>query len=163
MVRRENHGDAGYAICEALIESSRRHPGVQFIHVNHLNPHLLETFWSALKNKDNMGVTSPLPRNVFIHLLRRATFVITDSGGVQEEASALGVPIVSLRACADSGRVMGKAPIIEAGNDREAIQGAIAKALGLGLGQARPAVLSDVQSGAAWKIAEQMSLIHNQA
>lgn len=130
VVRRENHGDAGYNICNAYIELARSIENLQIIHVNHLNPHLCDTFWGVLKGKESIHITSPLPRELFLSLLGQVSFVITDSAGVQEEASYFGKPIVSLRAAPDSGRVLNRACIVEeAGNAIGNIVAAATKAM----------------------------------
>ncbi len=121
IVRRENHSDGIYAICGALRRLALDQPEWRFVVPYHFNPLLMEPMRHSLKNLPNVRVTLPLPHRVFIGVLRRADLVLTDSGGTQEEASALGIPIVSLRAALDTGRLMGEAPVVEAGNDEAAI------------------------------------------
>lgn len=159
VVRRENHGDAGYNICNAYIELARSAEHLQIVHVNHLNPHLCDTFWGVLKGKDRIHVTSPLPRKLFLSLLRRVNFVITDSAGVQEEASYIGKPIVSLRAAPDAGRVLNCACIVqEAGNEIGNIVAAATRAIHF-----TPERESEIQEKAsAPRIAAEIARIYNE-
>ncbi|MCX7014282.1 MAG: UDP-N-acetylglucosamine 2-epimerase (non-hydrolyzing) [Candidatus Sumerlaeota bacterium] len=121
VVRRENHADASFRICHALKRLADEEPDLQIIYPNHLNPHLMEPARQILARVERIRQTLPLPHQLFVNVLRRARLVIADSGGVQQEASALGIPIVSLRACPDRGRAMGVAPLLEAGNDSDRI------------------------------------------
>ena len=163
VVRRENHGDAGYAIARAYMQIAEEHPNLQIVHVNHLNPHLADTFWNVLRNRQRIHVTAPLPRKPFIHLLRRASFVVTDSGGVQEEASALGIPIVSLRATRDIGRLMDPSYIVgEAGNDLAQIVEMSARAVEITSHASRPAAILSNTPPAAPGIANRLAQIYQE-
>jgi UDP-N-acetylglucosamine 2-epimerase (non-hydrolysing) len=97
--RRENHGAAFESICRAIAELARHFPKAQFVLPVHLNPHVREPAERILKNAyRNIHLIEPLPYLPFIALLNRATIVLTDSGGIQEEAPSLGKPVLVLRA-----------------------------------------------------------------
>jgi len=130
--------------------------------VNHLNPHLADTFWGVLKLKERIRVTSPLPRRPFIQLLRRASFVISDSAGVQEETDYLGIALVSLRAARDSGRSISYTNYFDAGNDPEAILRASDEGMRMATERKRPADLQRNPPPAAPAMADRLSQIWRQ-
>lgn len=129
MSRRENHQDGAHRVCHALERLIDETPDLQIVFPNHLNPRLMEPVRNLLGGNERVRVTLPLPHQVFVNLLRRARIVITDSGGVQEEASALGIPIVSLRAAADRGRAMRAGALHQAGSKIDAVVEMAKKAL----------------------------------
>ncbi len=94
--RRENLGDALENICRAIAELAGRFPQVAFVWPVHLNPQVrLAT--ATLSDRDNLHLLPPASYPEFVWLLDRATLVLTDSGGVQEEAPSLGKPVLVLR------------------------------------------------------------------
>jgi len=142
VVRRENHGDGGFNICNAYKELAQRNPDLQIVHVNHLNPHLSETFWNVLRGHRGITVTAPLPRKPFIHLLRRCRLVISDSVGVLQEAASLGLPILSLRGTPDRGQSMRREMIFsEAGNSTDRIVQGVEQAMRNTATPSSPAVI----------------------
>ena len=95
--RRENFGSGLAGVFEALIELSRR-PDVQIVYPVHLNPNVADPAARTLGNLPNVHLIEPQPYHRMIHLMERAHLIITDSGGIQEEAPALGVPVLVTRA-----------------------------------------------------------------
>ncbi len=97
--RRENFGDSFQAICRAIAELARRFPDVRFVYPVHLNPNVREPVNRILRPAElaNVVLLDPLPYREFIALFRRATVVLSDSGGVQEEAPTLGKPVLLMR------------------------------------------------------------------
>ena len=97
--RRENFGPSFEAICRAVAELARRFPDVAFVYPVHLNPNVREPVNRLLRPSElaNIHLLEPLPYLEFIALFRRATVVLSDSGGVQEEAPTLGKPVLLMR------------------------------------------------------------------
>ena len=94
--RRENFGEGFENICLALRKISQR-DDVQIIYPVHLNPNVQEPVWRILNNCPNIYLLEPQDYLPFVYLLNRAYFVITDSGGIQEEAPSLGKPVLVTR------------------------------------------------------------------
>ena len=94
--RRESFGDGFENICAALAELAGR-PDVQIVYPVHRNPNVLDLVNRRLGHLSNMVLTSPLDYVPFVDLMRRAYLLISDSGGVQEEAPSLGKPILIMR------------------------------------------------------------------
>ena len=94
--RRENFGHGFENICQALASLSQR-DDVQIVYPVHLNPAVQEPVQRILRNKKNVFLIEPLDYLPFIYLMRRSYFLITDSGGVQEEAPSLGKPVLVMR------------------------------------------------------------------
>ncbi|MBL8090055.1 MAG: UDP-N-acetylglucosamine 2-epimerase (non-hydrolyzing) [Anaerolineales bacterium] len=94
--RRENFGAGMENICKALLELSKE-KDVQIVYPVHLNPNVQEPVNRLLKNVDNITLLPPLDYLPLVHLMKHATLILTDSGGIQEEAPAFGVPTLVLR------------------------------------------------------------------
>jgi UDP-N-acetylglucosamine 2-epimerase (non-hydrolysing) len=97
--RRENHGVGFDSICRAIAELARRFPEVQFVYPVHLNPNVREPVGRILGvgRLGNVHLIDPLAYLPFVALMERATVVLTDSGGIQEEAPSLGKPVLVMR------------------------------------------------------------------
>jgi UDP-N-acetylglucosamine 2-epimerase (non-hydrolysing) len=95
--RRENFGDGFLNICNALKTLSNNHPGLQIIYPVHLNPNVLIPAKSILSRLTNVHLIPPLDYLPFIALLNRAKIILTDSGGIQEEAPGFGKPVLLMR------------------------------------------------------------------
>jgi UDP-N-acetylglucosamine 2-epimerase (non-hydrolysing) len=96
--RRESWGQDLQNICLALLDIVERHPDVRVVYPVHLNPNVRTTVRGLLEGVDRIHLTEPLDYLVFVNLLRRCHFILTDSGGVQEEAPTLHKPLLLLRA-----------------------------------------------------------------
>lgn len=94
--RRENFGRGFINICNALIELSGRND-VQIIYPVHLNPHVRAPVYKMLNNNSNILLIDPLSYPSFVWLMNKSKIIITDSGGVQEEAPSLGKPVLVMR------------------------------------------------------------------
>jgi UDP-N-acetylglucosamine 2-epimerase len=94
--RRENFGEPLEGICTALQQLAGR-GDVEIIYPVHLNPNVQGTVYRVLKDQPHVSLLPPLDYLPLIHLMKRAYLVLTDSGGLQEEAPAFGVPVLVLR------------------------------------------------------------------
>jgi UDP-N-acetylglucosamine 2-epimerase (non-hydrolysing) len=95
--RRENFGNGFERICEALAKTARQFPDVDIVYPVHLNPNVREPVNRLLAGIDNVYLIEPLDYLPFVYLMSRAYLILTDSGGVQEEAPALGKPVLVMR------------------------------------------------------------------
>lgn len=95
--RRENFGQGFERICLALAELALRYPDVQFVYPVHLNPQVQKSVYALLSHQSNILLVAPQDYQHFVWLMDRAYLILTDSGGVQEEAPALGKPLLVLR------------------------------------------------------------------
>jgi UDP-N-acetylglucosamine 2-epimerase (non-hydrolysing) len=95
--RRENFGDGFLQICHALKDLAIRYPDVQFVYPVHLNPNVQNPVNSILANLPNVHLITPLDYEPFAYLLKHSYIVLTDSGGIQEEAPSLGKPVLVMR------------------------------------------------------------------
>jgi UDP-N-acetylglucosamine 2-epimerase (non-hydrolysing) len=98
--RRESFGQGIDEICSALTELARR-PDVQIVFPVHRNPNVLDTVTERLGEVPNVVLLEPLEYPDFVDLMRRSRLILTDSGGVQEEAPSLGKPVLVLRDCTE--------------------------------------------------------------
>lgn len=95
--RRENFGDGFLQICLALKELALKYPIIQFVYPVHLNPNVSKTVYKILNGINNIHLIKPLEYEPFVYLLKHSYIVLTDSGGVQEEAPSLGKPVLVMR------------------------------------------------------------------
>lgn len=95
--RRESFGDGFERICGALAATAERFPDVQIVYPVHLNPNVMEPVRRLLAGIGNVHLIEPLDYLPFVYLMNRAHLVLTDSGGVQEEAPSLGKPVLVMR------------------------------------------------------------------
>ena len=96
--RRENFGKPLEQICQALLQLADQYKGeIQFLYPVHLNPNVQKTVYSLLDDHPYIRLMKPFEYSSMIHIMKMATLVLTDSGGLQEEAPSLGVPVLVLR------------------------------------------------------------------
>lgn len=99
--RRENFGDGFINMCTAIKDLTVKYPDVDFVYPMHLNPNVRkpihEVFGEDLSNLGNMFFIEPLEYLSFVYLMEKSTIVLTDSGGIQEEAPGLGKPVLVMR------------------------------------------------------------------
>jgi UDP-N-acetylglucosamine 2-epimerase (non-hydrolysing) len=95
--RRENFGDGFIAICEAIKQLSVEHSNVNFVFPVHLNPNVQAPVQLILKDIKNVYLIAPLDYPSFVWAMKQSYIILTDSGGVQEEAPSLGIPVLVLR------------------------------------------------------------------
>lgn len=95
--RRENFGQGFLNICSALVRVAKKHPNVQIVYPVHLNPNVQKPVNELLSGIDNIFLIPPQDYLPFIYLMNRSYLILTDSGGVQEEAPSLGKPVLVMR------------------------------------------------------------------
>jgi UDP-N-acetylglucosamine 2-epimerase (non-hydrolysing) len=95
--RRENFGEGFLRICNALKEIARTHPDTDIVYPVHLNPNVQKPVYELLANITNIYLIPPLDYLPFVYLMRYCYLLLTDSGGVQEEAPSLGKPVLVMR------------------------------------------------------------------
>ena len=99
--RRENFGDGFISMCTAIKDLTQKYPDVDFVYPMHLNPNVRrpihEVFGEDLTNLGNMFFIEPLEYLSFVYLMEKSAIVLTDSGGIQEEAPGLGKPVLVMR------------------------------------------------------------------
>lgn len=99
--RRENFGDGFISMCKAIKNLTEKYPKVDFVYPMHLNPNVRksihEVFGENLSGLGNMFFIEPLEYLSFVYLMEKSTIVLTDSGGIQEEAPGLGKPVLVMR------------------------------------------------------------------
>jgi UDP-N-acetylglucosamine 2-epimerase (non-hydrolysing) len=116
--RRENFGAPFERICAALRTFAEQYPDqVQIIYPVHLNPNIQEPARRLLGNVPNISLLPPLDYLPLIHVMKRAYFVITDSGGIQEEAPGLGKPVIVLREVTERPEAVNAGTVCLAGSD----------------------------------------------
>lgn len=95
--RRESFGDGFERICEALVQTARSHSNIQILYPVHLNPNVQEPVKRILSDVSNVYLIEPQQYLQFVYLMNRAHIILTDSGGIQEEAPSLGKPVLVMR------------------------------------------------------------------
>lgn len=95
--RRESFGGGFERICQALAQTAEAHPEVQIVYPVHLNPNVQEPVNRLLASHDNIHLIAPQEYLPFVYLMNRANIILTDSGGIQEEAPSLGKPVLVMR------------------------------------------------------------------
>lgn len=119
--RRENHGQGFIDICEALKEIALKNLDVQIIYPVHLNPNVQKPVYELLSNLDNVHLIDPLAYPAFVWLMNKSYLIITDSGGVQEEAPSLGKPVLVMRDTTERPEAVDAGTVILVGTDKEKI------------------------------------------
>jgi len=118
--RRENFGDGFERICQALKVLSER-PDVQIVYPVHLNPSVQEPVKRILANSKNVHLIEPLDYLPFVYLMSRSYLIITDSGGVQEEAPSLGKPVLVMRDTTERPEAVTAGTVKLVGTDKQKI------------------------------------------
>lgn len=95
--RRESFGDGFERICQALMDVAQQHPEVDIVYPVHLNPNVREPVNRLLSGISNVYLIEPLDYLPFVYMMSRAHIILTDSGGIQEEAPSLGKPVLVMR------------------------------------------------------------------
>ena len=95
--RRESFGDGFERICQALMEVAQQHPEVDIVYPVHLNPNVREPVNRLLTGISNVHLIEPLDYLPFVYMMSRSHIILTDSGGIQEEAPSLGKPVLVMR------------------------------------------------------------------
>ena len=119
--RRENHGDGVVRICEALKEIALNNPKAQIIYPVHLNPNVQGPVYKLLSEIDNIQLIAPLSYPSFVWLMDKSYLIITDSGGVQEEAPSLGKPVLVMRDTTERPEAIEAGTVILVGTNKDKI------------------------------------------
>ena len=119
--RRENHGDGLHNICSALKTIASNHPDTQIVYPVHLNPKVQEPVKRILSDVKNVILIDPLAYPDFIWMMNRASIIITDSGGVQEEAPSLGKPVLVMRNTTERPEAVEVGTVLLVGTDTDVI------------------------------------------
>jgi UDP-N-acetylglucosamine 2-epimerase (non-hydrolysing) len=119
--RRENFGEGFENICYALKEIAVAHPDVEVIYPVHLNPNVQEPVRRILSDAPGVHLIEPLDYLPFVWLMNRSYLIITDSGGVQEEAPSLGKPVMVMRDTTERPEAVTAGTVILVGTDRQKI------------------------------------------
>jgi len=119
--RRENHGQGFINICNALKKIGESLDNVQIIYPVHLNPKVQKPVYDILGKLDNVKLIAPLAYPAFVWLMSKCELVITDSGGVQEEAPSLGKPVLVMRDTTERPEAVDAGTVILVGTDEEKI------------------------------------------
>jgi UDP-N-acetylglucosamine 2-epimerase (non-hydrolysing) len=120
--RRENHGQGFINMCEALREIALKNRDVQIIYPVHLNPNVKEPVTKILANIDSINLIAPLTYPAFVWLMNQSYLIITDSGGVQEEAPSLGKPVLVMRDTTERPEAVDAGTVILVGTNKEKIK-----------------------------------------
>ncbi len=119
--RRENFGAGFEAICRAIGSLAARNPGIEIVYPVHLNPNVQEPVKRQLGKLPNVHLIPPLDYPPFVHLMDRARLILTDSGGVQEEAPALGKPVLVMRETTERPEAVEAGTVVLVGTDETRI------------------------------------------
>lgn len=119
--RRENHGDGFERICMGLREIAEQKPNAKIIYPVHLNPKVQEPVKKYLSNLNNVLLIDPLSYPDFIWLMNRSKLILTDSGGVQEEAPSLGKPVLVMRDTTERPEAVDAGTVLLVGTDKDLI------------------------------------------
>ncbi|MES2661704.1 MAG: UDP-N-acetylglucosamine 2-epimerase (non-hydrolyzing) [Pseudomonadota bacterium] len=119
--RRENHGQGFINICEALKEIAVSHTDVQIIYPVHLNPNVKAPVYEILSGIGAVQLIKPLAYPAFVWLMDQSYLIITDSGGVQEEAPSLGKPVLVMRDTTERPEAVDAGTVILVGTDKNRI------------------------------------------
>jgi UDP-N-acetylglucosamine 2-epimerase (non-hydrolysing) len=95
--RRESFGDGFKRICQSILQLAKKYPDFLFYYPVHLNPNVRSVVMSLLSDVDNIIMADPLPYDELIYLMSKSHLILTDSGGIQEEAPSLNVPVLIMR------------------------------------------------------------------
>lgn len=119
--RRESFGQGLVNICEAIREIALTHPGVSLVYPVHPNPNVQRPVRSLLSGLKNVHLIRPLNYESFVYLMMNCHFVLTDSGGIQEEAPALGKPVLVMRDVTERGEAVDAGVARLVGTDKATI------------------------------------------
>lgn len=131
--RRENFGDGFMNICHALKELAQKYPSVDFVYPMHLNPNvrkpIAEVFPEGESEYDNIFFIEPLEYLSFVYLMKLSSVVLTDSGGIQEEAPGLGKPVLVMRDVTERPEALAAGTVKLVGTSRDDIVAELSRLL----------------------------------
>lgn len=131
--RRENFGDGFISMCKAIKTLTEKYPDVDFVYPMHLNPNVRkpihEVFGEDLSGLRNMFFIEPLEYLSFVYLMEKSNIVLTDSGGIQEEAPGLGKPVLVMRDTTERPEALSAGTVKLVGTDYDKILNKVSKLL----------------------------------
>lgn len=131
--RRENFGDGFISMCTAIKDLTNKYPDVDFVYPMHLNPNVRkpihEVFGENLTGLRNMFFIEPLEYLSFVYLMEKSTIVLTDSGGIQEEAPGLGKPVLVMRDTTERPEALDAGTVKLVGTDYDKIVNEVSRLL----------------------------------
>lgn len=127
--RRENFGDGFEQICLALAELANCHVDLDIVYPVHLNPNVQEPVRRHLSGMSNVHLIDPLDYEPFVYLMNRSFIILTDSGGIQEEAPSLGKPVIVMRDTTERPEAVAAGTVRLVGTDRQRIVDEVEKLL----------------------------------
>lgn len=116
-------------ICDALRQISKRYDDIEILFPVHPNPHVQQAARSFLQDTDRIHLTDPIAYVPFVHLMKKTTLLLTDSGGIQEEAPALNKPVVVMRDVTERPEGIEAGTTILAGTSTTGIVSAVSRLL----------------------------------
>ena len=119
--RRESFGGGFERICQALRELASKYPQLQIVYPVHLNPNVQEPVKKYLSDLENVYLLAPQDYEPFVYLMDRSTLILTDSGGIQEEAPSLGKPVLVMRDTTERPEAVAAGTVKLVGTDTQAI------------------------------------------
>ena len=119
--RRENFGQGFLNICEALKELAEHNPDINILYPVHLNPNVKKPVNSLLSNIKNIKLVNPFQYEEFIYLMSKSYLILTDSGGIQEEAPSLGKPVLVMRNTTERPEAISSGTAKLVGSDKESV------------------------------------------
>ena len=127
--RRESFGEPFIQMCTAMRDLARNNPDIEIIYPVHPNPHVRKAVDEVLTGQDRVHLIDPLDYLPFVHLLKKATVVLTDSGGIQEEAPSLGKPVLVMREVTERPEAIDAGTALLVGSSRDRIVNAVQRLL----------------------------------
>lgn len=128
--RRENFGEGFLNICHAIKNLAAKYPNVDFVYPMHLNPNVRKPVLEILGEKaENVFLTEPLDYLPFVYMMQHSTLILTDSGGVQEEAPGLGKPVLVMRDTTERPEAVEAGTVLLVGTNREKIEQSVSMLL----------------------------------
>lgn len=127
--RRENFGQGFLNICQALANLAKKYPDIQIVYPVHLNPNVQQPVNALLANIDNVYLIPPQDYLPFVYLMNRSYLILTDSGGIQEEAPSLGKPVLVMRETTERPEAVEAGTVRLVGTEVVAIENAVSDLL----------------------------------
>jgi len=159
--RRENFGQGFEHICSALSELANKYTDIKIVYPVHLNPNVREPVNRILVNHENIVLVEPMEYRSFVYLMSKAYVILTDSGGIQEEAPSLGKPVLVMRDTTERPEAVTAGTVELVGTDKDKIVSSLSRLLD---SEAEYAKMSDAHNPygdgkACHRIAEYLSNI----
>lgn len=127
--RRENFGQGFLNICTALVNLAKKYPDLQVVYPVHLNPNVQQPVNELLAGIDNVFLIAPQDYLPFVYLMNRSYLILTDSGGIQEEAPSLGKPVLVMRDTTERPEAVHAGTVRLVGTDTETIERSVIELL----------------------------------